>query len=510
MKKKLISCLLILSMISSLFTISVMANNDITIYVNEQILQCDVAPYIENGRTMVPMRKIFEALNAKVDWEGRTQTITATKDNTVITLQINNSTMYNNGVAEALDVAPVIVNSSTFVPIRAVSQSLNASVEWNDIFSTVYINSINAFQRDNDWANVYMAVQPAGYTMYENISADAVPKSIICVAGQVTEVFTGENQVSLIIENAHSLNKEKVTINLGLVNELSLEEINKKFANKKIILIGQYLGLENNIATVIPTEEISVLITQNGVLQDVEYYYTENYLEETYAVCSPDGKRAYVLFSDLDYFAEQGWVRPTLTMYSNDGQNITVYEEEMEYYLNAGWSTEVMVTMYAADGRTTSVAQSEVEAYQNVGWYLEPLTVMYAVDGRTIYVPNSEVEAHKNVGWYLTPVVTMYASDGRSIVIGEDEVYDYMNVGWYQTYEEAQAANAPSYSDDYYYDDYESDYDNEPNSGGSAVYRTPSGKRYHFDPNCGGKNSFQTTLQKAKNAGLTPCKKCAW
>ena len=479
MKKKLTFCLLTLSMILSLFTINVTADDDITIYVNEQILQCDVAPFIENGRTMVPMRKIFEALHAKVDWEGSTQTITATKDNIVITLQINNSTMYNNGVAEALDVVPVIVNSSTFVPIRAVSQSLNASVEWNDIFSTVYINSLNAFKRDNDWANVYMAVQPAGYTMYENISKDAMPKSIICVAGQVTEVFTSQNQVSLIIENAHSLNKEKVRINLGLANELSLEETNKKFANKKIILIGRYLGLENNIATVIPAEEISVLITQNGVLQDVEYYYTENYLEETYAVCSPDGKRAYVLFSDLDYFAEQGWLRPTLTMYSNDGQNITVYEEEMEYYLNAGWSTEVMITMYAADGRT-------------------------------IYIPNSEVEAHKNVGWYLTPVVTMYAPDGRTIVVGEDEIYDYMNVGWYQTGEEAQVANAPSYSDDYYYDDYESDYDNDPNSGGSAVYRTPSGKRYHFDSNCGGKNSFQTTLQKAKNAGLTPCKKCAW
>ena len=41
------------------------------------------------------------------------------------------------------------------------------------------------------------------------------------------------------------------------------------------------------------------------------------------------------------------------------------------------------------------------------------------------------------------------------------------------------------------------------------VYRTPSGTKYHFDPNCGGKNSYKTTLQKAKNAGLTPCAKCA-
>lgn len=42
-----------------------------------------------------------------------------------------------------------------------------------------------------------------------------------------------------------------------------------------------------------------------------------------------------------------------------------------------------------------------------------------------------------------------------------------------------------------------------------TVYRTPTGKRYHLDPDCGGKNSTATTLQKAIDSGLTPCKKCA-
>ena len=43
----------------------------------------------------------------------------------------------------------------------------------------------------------------------------------------------------------------------------------------------------------------------------------------------------------------------------------------------------------------------------------------------------------------------------------------------------------------------------------SKVYRTPSGKRYHFDAECGGKNSYEVSIDKAKNAGLTPCLKCA-
>lgn len=47
------------------------------------------------------------------------------------------------------------------------------------------------------------------------------------------------------------------------------------------------------------------------------------------------------------------------------------------------------------------------------------------------------------------------------------------------------------------------------NSHGREIYRTPKGKRYHFDPNCGGKNSYRITLDAALSAGLTPCKKCA-
>ena len=90
--------------------------------------------------------------------------------------------------------------------------------------------------------------------------------------------------------------------------------------------------------------------------------------------------------------------------------------------------------------------------------------------------------------------------DGRTIDISQDEVTVYQNVGWYQTSSEAQAANKPANS-------YKSSSSNN-NFGGRVLYRTPSGKKYHFDKQCGGKNSFEITEEEAKNAGLTPCDKC--
>ncbi len=51
---------------------------------------------------------------------------------------------------------------------------------------------------------------------------------------------------------------------------------------------------------------------------------------------------------------------------------------------------------------------------------------------------------------------------------------------------------------------------NAPKGDGRTVYTAPTGKRYHFDPDCGGKNSSATTLDNALSRGLTPCQKCAY
>lgn len=177
--------------------------------------------------------------------------------------------------------------------------------------------------------------------------------------------------------------------------------------------------------------------------------------------------------------------------------NQSVYINSPMLFKQASENIAKTVTMYAPDGRTIDVLETEIEAYKNVGWYIEPVTQMYALDGRTIYVPNSEVAAYKNVGWYLTPVTTMYAPDGRSIVVSQDEADAYRNVGWYATQEQARAANKVI-------DTTSVSRTNNPSADG-YYYRTPTGKRYHLDPNCGGKNSRRTT----NISGLSPCAKCA-
>ncbi|MCL2153004.1 MAG: stalk domain-containing protein [Oscillospiraceae bacterium] len=116
-------------------------SEQISVYLNNETLAFDTSPIVENGRVLVPMRAIFEALGAEVAWDGETQTVTAKKDSIEISLQIGSNVLYKNGERIVLDVSAKIVNNRTLVPLRAVSEGLGAGVEWNGAQQSVLIRT---------------------------------------------------------------------------------------------------------------------------------------------------------------------------------------------------------------------------------------------------------------------------------------------------------------------------------------------------------------------------------
>ena len=115
------------------------ASDEIPVYLNGEKMTFDSEPYIEKGTTRVPMRAIFEGLGAVVDFDGETKTVTATKGDSVIKLTIGSVTASINGVDKELIVAPEIKNDRTMVPLRFVSESLGAKVDWNGETRTITI-----------------------------------------------------------------------------------------------------------------------------------------------------------------------------------------------------------------------------------------------------------------------------------------------------------------------------------------------------------------------------------
>lgn len=129
---KKISIFVIMLIILMTPTVSVYGNeNRINVIVNNNRLEFDVQPIIVEGRTLVPLRKIFESLGAIVLWDGENRIVTASNDNNFIILPIDSryATVSNRKIE--LDVAARIMEGRAMVPLRFIAESLGADVKWN-------------------------------------------------------------------------------------------------------------------------------------------------------------------------------------------------------------------------------------------------------------------------------------------------------------------------------------------------------------------------------------------
>lgn len=116
-------------------------NQEISVSVDGSAVEFDQIPLIINGRTLAPLRAVFEKLGADVQWDGETQTITSTKGNTVISMTIDKNEMYKNGEMLELEEAPRIINERTLVPVRAIAEAFDCDVQWDGENSSVLINN---------------------------------------------------------------------------------------------------------------------------------------------------------------------------------------------------------------------------------------------------------------------------------------------------------------------------------------------------------------------------------
>lgn len=96
-------------------------------------------PELLNGRTLVPLRSIFEAMGADVTWDNATNTAVAKRGKVEVKITIGASEIYKNGKVVTIDVPAQLMNDRTMVPTRVIAESFGALVEWNDSGRTVLI-----------------------------------------------------------------------------------------------------------------------------------------------------------------------------------------------------------------------------------------------------------------------------------------------------------------------------------------------------------------------------------
>jgi len=100
----------------------------------------DVAPIIIDGRTLMPVRAVAEGLGATVEWDEMLRLVTIERDRVTLRMTIDGTSARINNQEVTLDVAPVIIDSRTYMPIRFVAENLYADVSWTELTGTVGIS----------------------------------------------------------------------------------------------------------------------------------------------------------------------------------------------------------------------------------------------------------------------------------------------------------------------------------------------------------------------------------
>jgi len=136
------------------------------IIVNDHIVFSDVAPYIKNSRTYVPIRFIAEELGFDVKWDAKTKKVTMTDGESKVELTIGSKTMLVNGKKVKLDAPAEIKDQRTFVPLRAIAEAFGKKVEYSNDYRAVCIGDDVRFNKNYRVVYYYDTIDPV-ITDYE-------------------------------------------------------------------------------------------------------------------------------------------------------------------------------------------------------------------------------------------------------------------------------------------------------------------------------------------------------
>ncbi len=121
------------------------------VFINGEELETDVAPVLKDGRTLLPLRAIANALKANVAWDARTNTVTITKNGTKIQLVLGSNIVKVNGKEYKIEVPAYSVKGRTVVPVRFIAEIFNQKVEWDEETGSIIIS--DGDDEDDDSGN---------------------------------------------------------------------------------------------------------------------------------------------------------------------------------------------------------------------------------------------------------------------------------------------------------------------------------------------------------------------
>ena len=175
MKKNLKKVLCVLMSAGMLFSgVSVVygEESNISLQINGSEISAEVPPTIIDGRTMVPVRAIFEAVGANIEFDAETKTITAKNGDTTVSMTVGANTVTVNDKEVQLDAPAVIVSGRTLAPARFVAETFGYDVQWDAENKIVKITGSTGFYEEYSDLTDYGSFSGANLLGNESLNID--------------------------------------------------------------------------------------------------------------------------------------------------------------------------------------------------------------------------------------------------------------------------------------------------------------------------------------------------
>ena len=231
LKSRLLSLFLVVAMLLGSTPIPTIGSEIIRVTIDGVPLSLDVPPVVMSGRTLVPLRAIFEALGASVTWDDAAQRIAGARGSRTIVLYLGRNVAYIDGAAVTLDVAPTAVRGRTMVPARFVAESLGATVSWNETKLTVEITrAIPVTSLSLNPANLALVVTggPAQLTVTVlppnatdqrlNWQSSDPDVATVSPTGLVTPIAPGRTHITVTSADGGCVAKSEMTVTAAVVS----------------------------------------------------------------------------------------------------------------------------------------------------------------------------------------------------------------------------------------------------------------------------------------------------
>ena len=188
--RKFISTMISTALIAGATLMPAYAQTPISVVVDGTPIEFDVAPFIENDRTLVPVRGVFEAMGAEVLWDADARAVTILKGADEIYMEIDSTYILKNLNANIYDTTAKIVDDRTFIPLRAVSELLDCDVAWDESTKTVNI-TCNALPFDVEYVKdeEIIATSLDGYYIKATYTYPAVTDGKGFLSAEASEKF---------------------------------------------------------------------------------------------------------------------------------------------------------------------------------------------------------------------------------------------------------------------------------------------------------------------------------